>query len=82
MDVHGHAHLDMISIDLGHLFGLLSNMDHPLLPKIEMVQLVKSSWALAAPALTHGNMDICHESMDPNYCCFIHFNMLNYKKNS
>ena len=39
--VNGHAHLDMVSIDLGHLFGPLS--------KIEMVQLVKLNWALDRP---------------------------------
>ena len=35
MGVHGHTHLDMISINLRHLFGSLSNIDHPLLPKTE-----------------------------------------------
>ena len=49
MDVYGHAHLDMVSIGFGHLFGPLSNRNHPLLPKTEMVQLVKPNWAVDGP---------------------------------
>ena len=49
MGVHGHAHLDMVSIGLGHLFGPLSNMDHSLLSKTEMVQLVMPNWAMDGP---------------------------------
>ena len=46
MGVHGHVHLDMVSIGIGHLFGPLSNMDHPLVPKTEMVQLVMPIWTM------------------------------------
>lgn len=45
----GIAHLDMVSIGLRYLFGPLSNMDHPLLPKTEMVQMVMPNWAMDGP---------------------------------
>lgn len=35
----------LISIGLWHLFGLLFNIDHPVLSITEMVQLNKSNWA-------------------------------------
>ena len=41
--------MDIVSIGLGHLFGPLSNMDHPLLPKTEMVQLVMPIWTMDGP---------------------------------